>query len=306
MNMPSRNFMTMMSVIRGMDMNKLYTLLMVSFLAASNVSAKTFVVTSGKWTDAAVWNQAYPGNVIAADDEVIISGQVTMNTGIVVEGTLTVEKGASMVGMKDLMISKSGKFVNNGNTVMKRIMNEGTIDNNLIMESMMDIDNKGMIGNNNNMVAGNNFSNYGGKAEGKTGAYFVNNNVFNSPSSEFSKETKVFYGSQFEESSVASPFRVQTNLAGGVVELQIFSPSNEDVSFYSIERSTDGKTYVVLEILPVKNSVEEKTTSYTDTNPNLSLNHYRITATNSLGQQNTLPLTTVILGDRGALTFAGK
>lgn len=292
-----------------MGKTKFYTLLAVSFLVTNTLSAKTYVVSSGRWTDAASWNQEYPGTVISAADEVIISGQVTMNTGIVVEGTLLVEKGASMVGMKDLVISKSGKFVNNGNTVMKRIMNEGTIHNNLIMESMMDIDNKGSIGNNNNVVAGNNFSNYGGKADGKNGAYFVNNNVYNSPASEFSKDTKVFYGSQIEmseEAAVPSPVRVQTNAANGSVELQIFSPANEDASFFSIEKSVDGVNYVVLEILPVKNNGEEKTIRYVDANPSQDLNHYRITATNSLGQQVVLPLTTVKPGYETAMTFAGK
>lgn len=292
-----------------MGKTKFYALLTASLLAATVASAKTYVVSSGRWTDAAAWNQGYPGTVISAEDEVIISGQVTMNTGIVVEGTLRVEKGASMVGMKDLVISKSGKFVNNGNTVMKRIMNEGTIHNNLIMESMMDIDNKGSIGNNNNVVAGNNFSNYGGKADGKAGAYFVNNNVYNSPASEFGKNTKVFYGSQIEmseEGTVPSPVRVQANMTNGSVELQIFSPAKEDASFFSIEKSTDGKNYVMLEIFPVKNNGEEKTLLYVDMNPDQDMNHYRITATNSLGQQVVLPLTTVKPGYETAMTFTGK
>ena len=174
-------------------MKILYTILAASFIT-NIANAKTYTVSSGKWTDKKIWNNEYPGTTIKADDVVIITGQVTMNEGIVVEGTVTVEKGACMIGMKDLVILKSGKFINNGNTVMKRIVNEGSIDNNLIMEAMMDIDNKGNIGNNNNMVAGNNFENFGGKAAGNSGAYFIENSVYTSPASSFGKDIKVFRG----------------------------------------------------------------------------------------------------------------
>ena len=181
-------------------MKSLYIFLIATLIA--NVSfAKTYTVGSGKWTDASIWTNGYPGTTINADDEVIINGQVTMNTSIVVEGKLQVEKGSAMVGMKDLVIAKSGSFVNNGNTVMKRIMNEGNIQNNLIMETMMDFDNKGTIDNNNNVVSGNNFDNFGGKVAGNNGAYFVNNTVHTSPSTVISKEVKVFAGEAIEASS---------------------------------------------------------------------------------------------------------
>ncbi|NJO91156.1 MAG: hypothetical protein HC831_20950 [Chloroflexia bacterium] len=75
---------------------------------------------------------------------------------------------------------------------MKRIINEGTINNNLIMEAMMDIENKGAIDNNNNMVAGNNMQNYGGNAAGNGGAYFVNNTISTSPSAKFGAVCKSF------------------------------------------------------------------------------------------------------------------
>ena len=84
---------------------------------------KTYTLNSGKWSDACVWNGEYIGSTIKADDVVIITGQITMNTSLVVEGTLQVEHGAGMVGMKDLVVAKGGKFINNGNTVMKRMLN---------------------------------------------------------------------------------------------------------------------------------------------------------------------------------------
>lgn len=289
-------------------MKKFYSVISLTIFVLS-LSAKTYIVSSGKWTDASAWNLEYPGTVISPEDEVIISGQVTMNTGIVVEGTLRVEKGASMVGMKDLVISKSGKFVNNGNTVMKKILNEGTIHNNLIMESMMDIDNKGVIGNNNNMVAGNNFSNIGGKADGKAGAYFVNNTVMNSASSEISKDTKVFYGSKVELSEsdeLDSPLRVMARMKEESVELSVYAGVGEDISFLTLERCTGGNTYTTLQTVPVKNNGEKKTIVLRDDQPGKNLNHYRITATNSLGMTKVLPLTSIHPGNHQELSFAGK
>jgi hypothetical protein len=181
-------------------MKSLY-ILIATTLIANATFAKTYTVGSGKWTDASIWTNGYPGTTISADDEVIVNGQLTMNTGIVVEGKLQVEKGSAMVGMKDLMIAKSGSFVNNGNTVMKRIINEGSIQNNLIMETMMDFDNKGKIENNNNVVAGNNFDNFGGNVNGKSGAYYVNNVVHTSPSTVIGKDVKVFAGNAIEGSN---------------------------------------------------------------------------------------------------------
>ncbi len=178
-------------------MKKLYTLIAtLAIFTAAN--AKTYVVGSGKWSDASVWGGQYIGSVIKADDVVIITGNITMNTSIVVEGTLQVEKGAGMIGMKDLVVAKTGKFVNFGNTVMKRIINEGTISNNLSLEAVMDIDNKGTIDNNNQVVTGNNFNNFGGNAAGANGIYFINNVMNASPASQFGSSTKVFTGNLIE------------------------------------------------------------------------------------------------------------
>ena len=276
------------------NMKTLYAFL-TALLTANLAEAKTYTLGSGKWTDANVWNNDYPGTTIKADDIVVIKGQVTMNTAIVVEGTLTVDKGAFMVGMKDLVISKSGKFNNNGNTVMKRILNEGTINNSLIMEAMNDVDNKGLIQNNNNMVAGNNFSNYGGNANGGAGgAYFVNNSVFTSPAAKFGKEVKVFYGNEIqnEENMVQSTsLFLNASFKGnnsGVV-LNILNPEKLNIAFYKIEKSFDGANYTLLETV-TNNSL---TLSYTDNKVSSSLTYYRVKALNANGDEVVLPVATV-------------
>lgn len=186
------------TIAKRRHMKKLYTILAAALLTASVAEAKTYVVSSGKWTDAAAWNGDYAGTTINEGDVVIIAGNVTMNTNVVVAGTVKIEKGASMVGMKDLVVTKTGMLVNNGNTVMKTIVNEGIINNNLILETMVNFENKGIIGNDNTIVAGNNIHLYDGKAEGKGGTYFANNTVVSSTAAEIGKEVKVLEGGILE------------------------------------------------------------------------------------------------------------
>jgi len=152
---------------------------------AQHVAAKTYNVCSGKWTDAAVWNNNYPGTTIKENDVVIITGDVIVNANIIIEGTLQIDKGAKLIGMKDLLISKTGKLINNGSTVMRCITNEGYISNNLLLEAISEIANYGNIENNSLAVSGTNFPNVGGTANGKAGIYIVNNSVLVSPTSKF-------------------------------------------------------------------------------------------------------------------------
>lgn len=272
---------------------KNFSTLFAAIIIFSTVNAKTYTVGSGKWSDASVWGGQYIGSVIKADDVVIVTGQMTMNTSIVVEGTLTVEKGAGMIGMKDLVVARTGKFVNNGNTVMKRIVNEGSISNNLIMEAMMDIDNKGAIENNNNMVAGNNFDNFGGNAAGKGGAYFVNNNVSASASAKFGSDVKVFYGSAIENSNATSVAALNLNatVKANAVELSVANPSKMDISLFSIEKSNDGKNFTLIEMVSVSKS--DVAMTYTDNNVNNNLTYYRVKAINANGNETVLPVATV-------------
>ena len=283
---------------------KVFYSILTATLISNFAVAKTYTLGSGKWTDAKVWNNDYPGTTIKSSDVVVITGQVTMNAGIVVEGTLTVDKGAFMVGMKDLVISKSGRFVNNGNTVMKRIVNEGTIDNNLIMEAMNDVDNKGLIENNNNMVAGNNFENFGGRANGASGAYFVNNNVFTSPAAKFGSDVKVFYGNalqQPEQKGKATSLFLNAAFkpSNGVV-LNISNPENLKISAYKIEKSFDGNSYTLLETV----SSTSSSLKYTDSKVSNSLTYYRVKALSSTGEEIMLPVATVKAPSSNAFSMA--
>jgi hypothetical protein len=260
--------------------------------------AKTYTLGSGKWNDAKIWDKEYAGATVKAEDVVIITGQVTVTEGIVVNGTLQIEKGASMVGMKDLVITKTGTFVNNGNTVMKRIINEGTINNNLLMEAMVDFDNKGKIENNNNVVAGNNFDNYSGSVDGKGGAYYVNNTIHTSPDANFSKNVDVFYGNAVEnmeaQGGANAPMMLVASLNGSnQVVLSVSNVTKGDVSKFDIEKSVDGKNYQLLG--SVKNVSDNGTVAlnYTDSKLNGSLTYYKVKAIAANGAETVLPVATV-------------
>ncbi len=276
-------------------MKKIYTLLTASLMIAGVANAKTYTIGSGKWNDAKIWNGDYAGTTVKATDVVIISGQVTITSPIVVEGVLRVEKGASMVGMKDLMVTASGTFENNGNTVMKRIINEGTIHNNLIMEAMLDIENKGSIANNNNMVAGNNMQNYGGDASGKGGAYFVNNNITTSPAATFGSDVKVFYGNAIENQSSASAvsMNLDAKIDNNSVVLKVSNPEKVSVSMFAIEKSNDGKNFTLVEMVNKINAADEIAMSFTDTKVNSNMTYYRVKAIDSNGDETVLPVATV-------------
>jgi hypothetical protein len=271
---------------------KKITTVFIALIAFTAINAKTYTLTSGKWSDAAIWGGQYIGNKISANDVVIVTGQITMNTSIVVEGTLQVEKGGGMVGNKDLVVAKTGKFVNNGNTVMNRIVNEGSISNNQILEAMNNIDNSGAIANNSNIVAGNNYSSYGGHADGNGGAYFVNNNI--SASSKFGTDVRVFYGSAIENgtSSLVNTLSLDASIKTGAVVLSVSNPSKVDVSLFSIEKSTDGQNYQLIEMVSNIGKSDIAMT-YTDSSVNGDLTYYRVKAISSTGNETILPVATV-------------
>ena len=177
---------------------------LICLAATGFVNAKTYIITSGKWTDAKVWNNQYPGTTIQAGDVVIIKGQIVLTTAIIIEGTLQVDKGACMMGMQTLVISNQGTFINNGNTIMKSIVNEGTINNNQILETKADADNTGTIDNNNLLSAGHNFNNLRGTACGKGGVYVADNNINAAPEATFGKNVRFLEGNETQHKLAAT------------------------------------------------------------------------------------------------------
>ncbi len=171
---------------------KAISIMVTLVLFFNGLQAKTYTIGSGKWTDPRLWENEYIGSTIKAGDVVIIKGHVTLTTPLIVEGTLQVEKGASIMGMKDLNVAQSGHFANSGITVVRNIVNEGSIRNNCVMEAMTNIQNNSVIENNHNMLAGNNFKSAGGNAYGRGGRIYANNSASVSASTDLGLGVNVY------------------------------------------------------------------------------------------------------------------
>lgn len=173
-------------------MKKTLTLAIATIFALT-ATAKTFVANgNGRWTDASIWNEV-PGATIQAGDEVIIKGNVVMNVAVTVEGLLVIDNNATITGSKDLTIAKSGQFENNGSMITKRIVNNGVILNNKVMETVFNIENSGSIINNSAVLAGQNLVNNSGNIAGTNGSYIVNKEV-KTQYGEFGNNIKVLVG----------------------------------------------------------------------------------------------------------------
>jgi len=79
---------------------------------------------------------------------------------------------------------------------------------------------------------------------------------------------------------------------GGAVVLSVSNPSKVDVSIFSIEKSNDGKNFMLLEM--VSNIGKgDKSMTYTDSNVSSDLTYYRVKAISSTGNETVLPVATV-------------
>ncbi|MCS6935515.1 MAG: hypothetical protein NZM35_10260 [Chitinophagales bacterium] len=285
-------------------MKTVYTTLAAIMTLTGSLQAKTYVINSGKWSDAKVWNNEYIGTTIKAEDVVIVAGHVTVNVNITVEGTLQIEKGASFVGMKDLTIAKGGKLINNGNTTMKSIINEGSITNNMILEAMYDVQNRSQILNNNNLVAGNNLNLISGNAGGNNGAYFANNSIQTAPAAKISNNVRLFQGNGPTNTASTSATNLSLNaeIQPNAVVLSVLNPAKVIVTVFSIEKSFDGKNYQLVDLVNASNS--DVAMTYSDTKFNNQLTYYRVTAICNNGSETTLPIATVKTNFDNALSMA--
>jgi hypothetical protein len=256
-------------------MKKFNLSILVCLLLSSVASAKTFtIVNSGKWSDVSIWQDGIVSNQIEEGDVVLVKSHIMINIDLIVKGTLIVDKGFSMMSNKSIFIDKSGKFINDGNVSVKRLFNEGTISNNAMLESMLDIENKGVLDNNVNMVAGSNLLNFGGNVKGRNGTYFANSSVVSSPSATFSKDINVFYGNEIASTTISSSMKLETEVVKNNIMLTVSNPNKETANNFSIERSFDGKNFET--ISEVKGSTDNVAMIFQDKNIENDLVHYKI------------------------------
>ena len=195
----------------------LKSLIILAALVTVNFSyGKTYTaINSGKWSDATIWQDGAPGNTISADDQVIIKNHVVITSDIAISGTMTIEKGKTVISNKTLLISNEGKLINDGSITAKRIVNEGTINNNSSMESMNEIENKGTVNNNSNIIAGTNILNFGGNVTGTRGTYFANSSVITSTDAKFGSNIKIYSNPSETSSNNESGTSLDVNSENG-------------------------------------------------------------------------------------------
>lgn len=178
-------------------MKQISTILTV-MLFITSIQAKTYTIGSGKWSDPCLWSDDQVGSTINAGDVVIVTGQVTLTSSLLIAGTLQIEKGATLLGAKDITVAKGGILVNYGSTVVRKIVNEGSINNSLFLETMTDIENRSMMENTNTVLAGNNFESVAGKACGKDCRFYANNNITQCDPAEFDANVGVYCAGEIE------------------------------------------------------------------------------------------------------------
>lgn len=265
---------------------------LVLTLVSSSTFAKTFtIVNNGKWSDASIWENGVPGNEIQSTDVVVIKNHVVVSSDISVQGTLIIEKGNTLVSNKSLAVGKTGHLVNNGSVNVKRLMNEGDIQNYSSLESMMEIQNTGNFNNNVNVLSGTNILNYGGSLSGDNGTFFANQTVINSPDAKIANTLKVFVGENAQlANSSSSDFSIETFSRENAVTLSINNNNQKTLSNVTITRSFDGNTYEHLTSIP--NTLNQAILLYSDKNINHSTVYYKVQV-ESNGTVVELPLTTV-------------
>ena len=266
---------------------------LAAVLFSSSSFAKTFtIINSGKWADASIWENGVPGDEIQATDVVIIKNHVVISSDIAIQGTMIVEKGNTLISNKSIAVGKSGHLVNSGNINVKRLMNEGEIQNYASLESMMEIQNSGSFTNNVNVLSGTNLLNYGGALNGENGTYFANQGVISSPESTISKTVKVFVGGADElaQTATSTDFSIETFSRENAVTLSINNNKQKTLSNIIIERSFDGVNYEQIASMP--NTLNEAVTLYQDKNINHSTVYYKVQIETN-GAIVALPLTTV-------------
>ncbi|MFN8310087.1 MAG: hypothetical protein U0T73_09000 [Chitinophagales bacterium] len=245
-----------------------------AFLFINTVSANTYtVVSSGKWNDASIWENGNPGNEIAEGDVVIVKNHITVSADVEVKGSLVVEKGFSIMSNRTLHIASTGTLVNNGNVTFKRLYNEGKINNNNVMESMLDIENRGKFTNNASAVAGTNLLNFGGAIQGTKGTYFANSTVVASGDATFGNDIKIYHSGE-QAIGTETAMKLEADVINHNVMLAVENPNKETATTFTIERSFDGKNYTV--ISEVKGSESNVAMIYQDKNIDSELVHYKV------------------------------
>ncbi len=268
---------------------------MASLLAVTNASAKTYTAAqSGKFTDEKIWQPAYPGNSIQKGDTIIISSHVVLNTPLTISGVAAIQKGASLQGNKDVALNESGKIFNLGNTVVRRLQNQGQLDNQMVFETMFEMQNSGIIHNNSTTVAGTSMVNENGVLAGNKGSYFTNSMFISSPGSIHENGIKVFEAAytnpmaEIDEAIYCNALISAMPTGKNSVRIEIQNAHAYRFTKVVLERSDDGNVFRPFAEINFNDSHSKIEDFKASAN-----NYYRAVAFDASGKKYRLPETFV-------------
>lgn len=149
-------------------MRKRRTLTFILLLGISfSVQAATVFLPSGRWSE------VYSKNTVEAGTKLVITGHVTVDIPLLILGSIEIAKGASLSGLKPVYIAPAGSLHNEGNIVLKSLLNSGQIVNNGIIDLMYDLENEGILQNNHLINCARSFYCHGGTLGGGNSRYYI-------------------------------------------------------------------------------------------------------------------------------------
>lgn len=144
------------------------TLCFVVLLGISlSLHASTVFLSSGKWS------VLYSKNTVEAGTKLVITGDVTVDVPLLIEGTIEITKGASLLGLRTVYVTPAGRLLNQGSIVFNSLFNSGHITNNSIIELMYDLENDGILQNNHLINCGRAFYCNKGTVKGSNSRYYI-------------------------------------------------------------------------------------------------------------------------------------
>lgn len=107
-------------------------LFMIAFYSITTAQTYTFTgAEDDRYENPANWTPAFPGTEIEAGTEVFIEGYAIATETLTINGTLHLAVGAALETRENaVIISNSGKLINDGDVFAASLLNSGTVNNN--------------------------------------------------------------------------------------------------------------------------------------------------------------------------------
>ncbi len=272
------------------------TIFVIGALAIANSClAKVYVASSaGKWNNPLIWEGEQPSKSISNEDVVIIKNHVVIGEDINIDGILVIEKSSSFISSRSIAVASNGQLINNGNLSVRRMINEGKIENYGSFETMSELQNNGNINNTQNVVAGSSILNQSGRLEGDNGTYFANTSVITSKDATYSENVNIYYGGELPTNTTTKDFNVEIETLDNNITLTVQNISNKKVMRYEVTKSTDGENFV--NVVANQNPKNDLLIIY-DNDIQQSIVHYKVAAITATNEKINIPTTSVSLGN---------